>query len=200
MNEYKEKIGAPHLTISFNLAMAESLLAMQFDMVHHDSLQTGLNLFLFGNINKEASLILNNQVNLLMSGVTTTLADTQSALKTNVMMPPGDGGSLRYVQRYLVFLMSILPDAHPLINWVQMHNQDMDLFRHDFATWQHPTGASLSPARCIYHLNWLSNVTSAYFKAQKRSPVNIELPHEYFIRKQFQNELPWAPLSSENFI
>ena len=147
--------------------MAESLLAMQFDMVHRDSLQTGLNLFLFGDSDEEASLILNNQINLLMSGVTTTLADTQSALKTNVTMPPGDGGSLRYVQCYLVFLMSIIPDAHPLINWVQMHYQDMDSFRHVFATCQHPTDTSLSPACIIYHLKWLSNVTSAYFKAQK---------------------------------
>jgi len=78
--------------------MAKSLvLTMQFNMVHRDSLQTGLNLFLFGDIDKEASLILNNQLNLLMSGVTTTLADAQSILKTNVMMPPGDCGSLRYV-------------------------------------------------------------------------------------------------------
>ena len=200
MNEHKEQIGAPHLTVSFNLAMAESLLAMQFDMVHRDSLQTGLNLFLFGDIDEEASLILNNQINLLMSGVTTTLADAKSALKTNVTMPPGDGGSLRYVQRFLVFLMSILPDAHPLINWVQMHYQDMDSFRHDFATWQHPTDATLSPARGIYHLKWLSNVTSSYFKAQKRSPANIELPDACFIRKQIQNEMPWAPLLSENFI
>jgi hypothetical protein len=44
--------------------MAESLLAMQFDMVHCDSLQTGRS-----DINEEASLILNNQINLLMSGV-----------------------------------------------------------------------------------------------------------------------------------
>jgi len=200
MNEHKEQIGAPHLTVSFNLAMAESLLAMQFDMVHRDSLQTGLNLFLFGDIDEEASLILNNQINLLMSGVTTTLADAKSALKTNVIMPPGDGGSLRYVQRYLVFLMSILPDAHPLIEWLQTHYQDMDSFRHDFATWQHPTDAALSPARGIYHLKWLSNATSAYFKAQKRSPANIELPDACFIRKQIQNEMPWAPLLSENFI
>ena len=42
MNEYEDQIGAPHLTVSFNLSMAESLLAMQFDMVHCDSLQTGL--------------------------------------------------------------------------------------------------------------------------------------------------------------
>jgi len=200
MNEHKEQIGAPHLTVSFNLAMAESLLAMQFDMVRRDSLQTGLNLFLFGDIDEEASLILNNQINLLMSGVATTLADEKSALKTNVTMPPGDGGSLRYVQRYLVFLMSILPDAHPLINWVQMHYQDMDSFRHDFATWQHPTDANLSPACGIYHLKWLSNVTSAYFKSQKRSPANIELPDACFIRKQIQYEMPWAPLLSENFI
>ena len=55
MNEYKEQIGAPHLTVSFNLAMAKSLLAMQFDMVHRDSLQTGMNLFLFGDIDEEAS-------------------------------------------------------------------------------------------------------------------------------------------------
>ena len=86
MNEHKEQICAPHLTVSYNLDMAESLLAMQFDMVHCDSLQTDLNLFLFGDIYKEASLILNNQINLVMSGVTTTLAD----VKLNVMMPPGD--------------------------------------------------------------------------------------------------------------
>ena len=200
MNEYKDQIGAPHLTVSFNLSMAESLLAMQFDMVHRDSLQTGLNLFLFGDIDEEASLILNNQINLLMSGVTTTLADAKSALKTNVTMPPGDGGSLRYVQRYLVFLMTILPDAHPLIDWLQRHYQDMDSFRHDFATWQHPIDAMLSPARGIYHLKWLSNVTSAYFKAQKRSPANVELPDACYIRKQIQNEMSWAPLLSENFI
>jgi hypothetical protein len=51
-----------------------------------------------------------------MSGLTTTLVDAKSALKTNVTMPPGDRGSLSYVQPYLVFLMSILPDDHPLIN------------------------------------------------------------------------------------
>ena len=49
-------------------------------------------------------------------------------------------------------------------------------------------------------MKWLSNVTSAYFKAQKRSPANIELPDACFIRKQIQNEMPWAPLLSENFI
>jgi hypothetical protein len=200
MNEYKDQIGAPHLTVSFNLSMAESLLAMQFDMVHRDSLQTGLNLFLFGDIDEEASLILNNQINLLMSGVTTTLADAKSALKTNVTMPPGDGGSLRYIQRYLVFLMTILPDSHPLIEWLQRHYQDMDSFRNDFATWQHPIDATLSPARGIYHLKWLSNVTSAYFKAQKRSLANVELPDACYIRKQIQNEMAWAPLLSENFI
>ena len=118
----------------------------------------------------------------------------------NVTMPPGDGASLRYVQHYLVFLMSILPDTHPLINWVQMHYQDMDSFRHDFATWQHPTDATLSPAHGIYHLKWLSNVTSAYFKAKKRNPVNIELPDACFIRQKNRNEMPWAPLMSENFI
>ena len=200
MNEFKDQIGAPHLTVSFNLSMAESLLAMKFDMVHRDSLQTGLNLFLFGDVDEEASLILNNQINLLMSGVTTTLADAKAALKTNVTMPPGDGGSLRYVQRYIVFLMAIFPDAHPLIEWLQLHYQDMDSFRHDFATWQHPTDATLSPARGIYHLKWLTNVTSAYFKAQKRTPANVPLPDTCFIRKQIQNEMAWAPLLSDNFI
>jgi hypothetical protein len=173
MNKYKDQIGP----VSFNLSMAEFLLAMQFGMVHRDSLQAGLNLFLFGDIDEEASLILNNQINLLMSGVTTTLADAKSVLK---------------VQRYLVFLMTILPDAHPHIEWLQRHYQDMDSFLHDFTTWQHPIDAMLSPARGIYHLKWLSNVTSAYFKAQKRSPANVELPDAFYIRKQIQNEMSWA--------
>ena len=59
------------------------------------------------------------------------------------------------------------------INLVQMHYQDMDSFRHVFATLQHPTDTSLSPACIIYHLKWLSNVTSAYFKAQKEPRQNL---------------------------
>jgi len=38
------------------------------------------------------------------------------------------------------------------------------------------------------------------FKAQKRSPANVELPDACLIHKQIQNEMPWAPLLSENFI
>ena len=90
------------------------------------------------------------------------------------------------------FLMTILSSTE--------HYQDMDSFWHDFVTWQHPTNVTLSPAHGIYHLKCFSNFTLACFKAQPRSPTKIELPDVCFIHKIIQNEMPWAPLKSENFI
>ena len=168
-------------------------------MVSKDAIETGLNPFLFGDSDMEASQQANARIELMLAGgASPSLADAEAALATKINMPSADGSS-RNIRRQQILAMSIFPPQHQFTNWLKAHYDDWESFRMEWYAYI-PSPAFYTAAKGILHCKWMATCQSEWFKEQARSPQPINLSDPYEIRKKIDREQPWEPLLSTAFV
>jgi hypothetical protein len=188
------------LSLEISAGVFENFTSMRWHRQNENSLTTGFfgNLFLFGNTNAEQQQLLNAQVSLAQSGdQSISHADAEKILKIPITVPLDDDSYLN-VERADVLASILLPPGNPFRIYIAAHHKAFVEFQPKWRSHELEP-LSLSRAKGVFHIYYLSLRASEYFRAQSQSDLPVSLPDPLELMKEIRMTRTWVPNISTTF-
>ena len=201
VSQKKMDLNQPHLQFAMTLPLLQTITSMDWEMVQKDAIETGLQPFRCSSSNEEAAMTHQQQVQLLLTGTSASLEDTNRLLAgTKVQLPTNLNYSL-YVLRVSLLMQILLPETHQLVTFLNNLYQDLESYRHHIGGFVTSQPALNGAATGILICKWTANTMSNYFMLQgRRNRVAAIGRQATDISTAITMESVWEPLLSATFI
>lgn len=201
VSQKKAEVDQPHLQFHITLPLLKTIMGMDWEMLSKDSIETGLQPFRCYATDDEAALTHQQQVQLLLTGTSATLEDTNRLLTgTKVQMPSNLNFSL-YTLRISVLMQILLPDTHVMVTFLKNLYTDLESFRHNISGFVTSQPTLNHAATGILVCKWVANTMSTYFRNQGRRQQPVAIGRSATdISTAITMESPWEPLLTPTFI
>ena len=183
------RLGEEHLDdFVVDAALINVTVGLKWHMGHRDSIEDGLNPFIFN----ETDLATARE----MARANPSLSDALATLKSTFVLPLASNSN-RYIRRVEIWMHVVLGDDHPVVSYLANHYRNMESFRWEYVSWRSSNPSLNQSINGILHLKKIALGLSYYFRAQALQPNAQPL---YRFSNCIQQEQPWNPILSETFI
>ena len=201
VSQKKMDLNQPHLQFAMTLPLLQTITSMDWEMVQKDAIETGLQPFWCFSSNEEVAMTHQQQVQLLLTGTSASLEDTNRLLAgTKVQLPTNLNYSL-YILRVSLLMQILLPETHQLVMFLNNLYQDLESYRHHIGGFVTSQPSLNGAATGILICKWTSNTMSNYFMLQgRRNRAKAIGRQATDISTAITMESVWEPLLSATFI
>ena len=168
ISQKKMELHQPHLQFGVTMPLLATITSMNWEMVDKDDISTGLQPFRFCATDEAAAMTHQQQVQLLLTGTSASLEDTNRLLtSTKIVLPTNINFSL-YILRLRLLMQILLPDTHQLVTFLNGLYEDLESFRHNIGGFVTQQPALNGAATGVLICKWVANTVSGYFMQQGR--------------------------------
>lgn len=201
VSQKKVEMNQPHLQFAVTLPLLTTITSMDWEMVSKDSIETGLQPFRCFSSDDEAAMTHQQQVQLLLTGTSASLEDTNRLLAGNKLQLPTNLNFSLFVLRISLLMQILLPAQHPLVSFLNELYQDLESYRHHIGGFVTSQPSLNGSATGILICKWLANTLSNYYTLQGNQDGLVPIgrrPND--ISTAITMESSWEPLLSSAFI
>lgn len=201
VSQKKMEMNQPHLQFAVTLPLLTTITNMDWEMVSKDSIETGLQPFRCFSSDDKAAMTHQQQVQLLLTGTSASLEDTNRLLAGNKLQLPTNLNFSLFVLRISLLMQILLPAQHPIVNFLNELYQDLESYRHHIGGFVTSQPSLNGSAMGILICKWLANTLSNYFTLQGNQAGLVPISrHPTDISTAITMESSWEPLLSSAFI
>lgn len=201
VSQKKVELNQPHLQFGVTMPLLATITSMNWEMVDKDEVGTGLQPFRFGASDESAAMTHQQQVQLLLTGTSASLEDTNRLLNSTKILLPTNLNYTLYILRLRILMQILLPDTHQLVTFLNGLYEDLESFRHNIAGFVTQQPALNGAATGVLICKWVANTVSSYFMQQGRKQQQHAIGRNPTdISSAITMESNWEPHLSMTFL